>query len=153
MTTTEKPMRVRQVQYLRAQAEGLLRLAELIEDTPEINATYVRPEERIEINAWHAPSPDQMAAIARAALAHGAKIEKDASAEIYTLTVSWNGFAAKAIAARESVCERIVTGTETVKRTVPDPAAALVEVTETVEHVEWVCRPLLATESGKDTGK
>lgn len=153
MTTTETPMHVQQAEQLRAQAEGLLRLAKLIENTPGIDASYVRPGKPLEVNVWHAPSPDGMAAIARAALSHGAKVEKDASDEIYTLTVSWGALVANAIAARESVCERVVTGTETVKKSVPDPAAPLVEVTETVEHVEWICRPLLADQSGKDTRK
>lgn len=152
-TTEKKPRHVQQAEHLRAQAEGLIRLATLIEDTPEIWASYVKPEKPLEINVWHAPSPEGMAAIARAALAHGAKVEKDASEDIYTLTVSWGALAANAIAAREAVCERVVIGTETVTKTVPDPTAPLVDVTETVEHVEWVCRPLLADQSGKDTPK
>lgn len=47
---------------------------------------------------------------------------------------------------RSAVCERVVTGTETITRTVPDPTVEvpMVEVTETVETVEWVCAPLLA---------
>lgn len=45
---------------------------------------------------------------------------------------------------RESVCRRVVTGTETVTETVPDPDAPLVEVTKEVDTVEWQCEPLLA---------
>lgn len=49
---------------------------------------------------------------------------------------------------RDQVCERIVTGTETVTKKVPDPVALAavpeVEVTETVETVEWRCRPIMA---------
>ena len=48
------------------------------------------------------------------------------------------------VVTREAVCERVVTGTETVTRLVPAPDAPMVEVTETVETVEWVCQPLLA---------
>ncbi|MCW2542824.1 MAG: hypothetical protein JWM40_376 [Frankiales bacterium] len=47
------------------------------------------------------------------------------------------------VAKRDAVCRRVVTGTETLTRRVPDPAAPLVEVTETVETVEWQCEPLL----------
>lgn len=47
------------------------------------------------------------------------------------------------IANRDKVCTRRVVGTEQVTRTVPDPAAPPVEVTETVERVEWDCQPLL----------
>ncbi len=51
---------------------------------------------------------------------------------------------------REEVCERVVTGTREVTESVPDPEAMkevpIVEVTKTVEDVEWRCRPLLAAE-------
>lgn len=45
---------------------------------------------------------------------------------------------------REKVCRRVVTGIREVTRTVPAPDAPMVQVTETVEDVEWVCEPLLA---------
>ncbi|HET6291734.1 MAG TPA: hypothetical protein VFG33_00115, partial [Kribbella sp.] len=47
---------------------------------------------------------------------------------------------------RDQVCERVVTGTREVTKTVPDPSVVVpdVEVTETVEDVEWICGPLLA---------
>jgi hypothetical protein len=45
---------------------------------------------------------------------------------------------------RPAVCERVVTGTREVVKTVPAPDAPMVEVTEVVEDVEWVCEPLLA---------
>jgi hypothetical protein len=45
---------------------------------------------------------------------------------------------------RDTVCRRVVTGTRTVVKTVPAPDAPTVEVTETVEDVEWQCEPLLA---------
>lgn len=42
-------------------------------------------------------------------------------------------------------CERVVVGTETIEREVPDPEQVeqipLVTVTETVEKVEWRCPP------------
>lgn len=140
-TTVDTPLHVQQ-------AEGLRRLADMIEAHPELPPSYLKS-----VNVWHATDPDKLAAIARAALAHGATVAKDATANIYTLSVSWGPLTAEAIAQRANVCERVVTGTETVIKTVPDPAAPLVEVTETVEHVEWVCRPLLADQSGKDTPK
>lgn len=46
--------------------------------------------------------------------------------------------------ARGQVCERVVTGTREITETVPAPDAPMVEVTRTVEDVEWVCAPLLA---------
>lgn len=47
---------------------------------------------------------------------------------------------------RDQVCERVVTGTREVTKTIPDPTVEVpvVEVTETVEDVEWICGPLLA---------
>lgn len=47
---------------------------------------------------------------------------------------------------RAAVCERVVVGTHTVTKQVPDPAVAvpMVEVTEEIEQVEWRCSPLLA---------
>lgn len=49
------------------------------------------------------------------------------------------------VVAREAVCERVVTGTKTVTREVPDPSVDVptIEVTEEIETVEWVCSPLL----------
>lgn len=50
-------------------------------------------------------------------------------------------------AQREKVCERVVTGTKTKTQLVHDPAlleqVPMVEVTEEVEEVEWVCPPSL----------
>lgn len=47
---------------------------------------------------------------------------------------------------RQEVCRRVVTGTREVTRTVPDLSVQvpMVEVTETVEDVDWICEPLLA---------
>lgn len=48
------------------------------------------------------------------------------------------------VASRSAVCNRVVTTTtETVS--VPDPAAPLVTREVEVEHVEWICDPLLAS--------
>lgn len=141
MTAVDTPLHVQQ-------AEGLRRLADMIEAHPELPASYLTS-----VNVWYAHSPEDLAAIARAALKHGATVAKDVTDSIYSLSLSWGPLTAEALAQRANVCERVVTGTEIVTRKVPDPAAALVEVTETVEHVEWVCRPLLADQSGKDTPK
>ncbi|MEV6879145.1 hypothetical protein [Amycolatopsis sp. NPDC051128] len=155
MTTTEKPLHVQRAEALRAQAAGILRLADMVEANPELPAEYLKPSKKITVTAWYASSPAQLAAIARAGMAHGAKVDKDIVGEdIYRLRLSWGWFTAEALAQRGEVCERVVTGIETVTKTVRDPAALAavptVEVTETVENVEWVCRPLLAAESAKD---
>lgn len=56
------------------------------------------------------------------------------------------GLETQVVVNRSAVCERVVTGTETVTKRVPDPSVEvpLVEVTETVETFEWRCAPLLA---------
>lgn len=48
---------------------------------------------------------------------------------------------------RSQVCTRVVTGTREVTTKVPAPGAPvvpMVEITQTVEDVEWICEPLLA---------
>lgn len=54
----------------------------------------------------------------------------------------------KLLTYRTEVCERVVTGTETVTKKVKDPEALAavpeIEVTEEVERVEWRCGSLLA---------
>ncbi|MGW1682472.1 hypothetical protein [Saccharopolyspora sp. NPDC002376] len=129
------------------QAAGLRALADMIEANPEIPATYL--DEFFGINVWNPKSAEEMAAIARAALKHGAKVEKDIGETLYNLTISWGPFKAKALGNRGAVCERVVTGTETVTRKVPDPSVVvpMVEVTEEVETFEWRCAPLLAADA------
>lgn len=67
------------------------------------------------------------------------------TASYFTLDGRVGSISIQLTAFRESVCERVVTGTREVKKTVPDPMVVVpvVEVTETVEDVEWVCGPLL----------
>lgn len=140
MTTEEKTLHIRQ-------AEGLRALAAMIEAHPEIPASYLESH----FCVWSPTSADELAAIARAAMRHGAKVEKDIGDRHYNLKITWGGICAKALASRGEVCERVVTGMETVTKTVPDPAALAavptVEVTEEVEISEWVCKPLLAESS------
>lgn len=148
MSTNEKPLHVRQ-------AEGLRALADMIEANPEIarHAYYLR-----DLNVFHTTNPDDLESIARAGLRAGAKVEKNWSTEtVFALDLKWGPVTVSALSPRDSVCERVVTGTEIVTKTVPDPDALVdlptVEVTETVETVEWVCRPLLAAEAGSAVSK
>ena len=144
MSTEEKPLHVRQ-------AEGLRALADMVEASPEIAPLGEYCMQTLYV--FSARSAEDHAMVTRAALRHGAKVDKDIGEELYNLSLSFAGGAvvAKVLANRSDVCERVVTGTETVTKTVPDPErlaeVPTVEVTETVEHVEWVCRPLLAAEA------
>lgn len=65
----------------------------------------------------------------------------------------FGGIAFMVQATREEVCERVVTGTRevTVKERDPKALAAvpMVEVTKTVEDVEWICGAILADDARK----
>ncbi|MFJ8815459.1 hypothetical protein [Amycolatopsis thermoflava] len=124
-------------------AEGLRKLADFIEQHPHLGS-------RIHgINVWYPDSAADMAPIAAAAARFGATVHKDITDSMYNLAIDFGAVTAKALAYREQVCERVVVGTETVTRTVPDPdklaEVPQVEITETVEKVEWRCTPLLAS--------
>lgn len=138
-TTTEKPQHIQQ-------AEGLRALADFIEAHPEIKTSYLTGY--FGINVWSPKSADELAALAKAAAKFGAKVGKDVSDELYNLDIRFGCLKTRALAERAEVCERVVTGTETVTKTVPDPKLLAqvpeIEVTETVETVEWQCKPLLA---------
>lgn len=127
------------------QAAGLRALADMIEQNPDL------PEARLDfLFVFHPNTPTEHAELARAALRHGGKVDKQVSDEMYNLVLRWGPVGAGALAYREQVCERVVTGTRQVTKTVPDPErlaqVPTVEVTETVEQVEWRCTPLLAAE-------
>ncbi|MFC0546896.1 hypothetical protein [Kutzneria chonburiensis] len=128
-----------------AQVAGLRALADLIESNPDLlgTSTYMRA-----LNIWWALDAKQLADIARAGLAHGATVSKTAYGDTYSIGLDFGAVTAHALAIRTRVCERVVLGVDTVTRHVPDPDALAnvptVEVTETVERVEWKCVPLLA---------
>jgi hypothetical protein len=146
MTTADKrPLHIRQ-------AEGLRALADMIEANPEIADTMSYPLRYI--SAPVTSCDDEVAALAafaRACVRSGAAIRKEGDTQWFRVVASFGeDVRVDAFGHREEVCERVVTGTETVTKTVPDPEALAtvptVEVTEEVETVEWVCRPLLAAE-------
>ncbi len=128
-------------------AAGLHALADMIGANPDLAplATYLDG-----VSVFYAWTKDDLARIALARLAAGAKIDKGAVGDVYKLTMRFGPVGVRALADRGDVCERVVTGVETVTTIVPDPvlvaAVPTVEVTEQVEQVEWVCRPLLASE-------
>lgn len=128
------------------QATGLRRLADLIEAEPQLADWLSHTLQTSGINAFP-PDEDERVALAwfvRVMKAAGATITKSTSASLYQVAAHFGSVKVEALASRAQVCERVVVGTQTVTRQVPDPAAPLVEVTETVEQVEWRCEPLLA---------
>jgi hypothetical protein len=141
MPTEKTPLHIQQ-------AEGLRALAAMIEANPDV-AKHVAYLDKV--NVFHVTEPDAVDMIIRAALRSGAKVTKNWEAPtVLQVGFSWGPVTGQLLSPRESVCERVVTGTETTRKTVPDPAkladVPLVEVEETVETVEWVCKPLLAAE-------
>lgn len=79
------------------------------------------------------------------------KVDKRIWASYFDLEVKLggpDGLTLRASAMRDAVCERVVTGTREVTEMVPDPKVSvqLVEVTKTVEDVEWQCGSLLSPE-------
>lgn len=96
---------------------------------------------------------DDRSAIAAGARALPCRLDKrvrDGSGcdSYFDLHGQLHGLRVQLTAYRDDVCERVVTGTEEVTRTVKDPEALAavpeVEVTETVETVEWRCHSILA---------
>lgn len=136
------------------QAAGLRALADLIEANPELAENFWHTLGLAGINVHLDHHSDDKAAqlgrIARIAKRHGAKVGKDISDQFHNVVIEFGAVKATVLAYRNEVCERVVTGTETVTRRVKDPAALAkvpeVEVTEEVETVEWRCRPLLAAD-------
>lgn len=125
------------------QAAGLRALADMIEQNPDLTEFASLAS----LHAFHVRSAADMGAIVRAAARSGAKVEKKITDELHNVLLSWGPVGALVLAWRSEVCERLVLGSRKVKKTVKDPAALAavpdVEVTETVEDVKWVCRPLL----------
>lgn len=135
---------------------GLRALADLLAENPDlydlIGFRYSAIGQRGRVSVY--ASTDARAGIAafvRVALRAGATADK-------LLTDKWGGVVAhfaglnvEVYADREEVCERVVTGTREVTEQVPDPealaAVPTVEVTKTVEDVEWRCVPLLAEQA------
>jgi hypothetical protein len=134
--------------------DGLRVLVALAEANPEVAAllddTYALDRLLVPVG----PLDDPKAALAtfiRAAKAAGHPVAKSYDDNYGSVDIDLGGVTVQVYAERAKVCERVVRGTKTVTRTVKDPdalaAVADVEVTETVEDVEWVCAPLLDTEA------
>lgn len=136
--------------------QGLLDLAAFIERNPDLAGGFETSLITSGVHA-HLRSEDRAAQLGRyaqAAARHGAKVTKDIDDTWHNLVLRFAGDVRVAVLAyREEVCERVVTGTETVTKTMPDPAALAavptVEVTETVDTYQWVCTPLLGTDAGR----
>lgn len=130
---------------------GLRALADLLEAHDELPLPYN------DIH-WHFLSGrDDKADLARFARLIGGALTKNTYGDdsspggaYFELRGRVHGLTVSASAYRNQVCTRVVTGTREVTKTVPAPDAPMVEVTETVEDVEWVCGPVLSEQSEAD---
>lgn len=123
---------------------GLRGLAELLETHPDIPLPYTGDLSPL---SWIlASGDDQRAILAAIARALPGKVDKRVRGDAFDLHGSIRGLRVGVIADRDEVCVRKVVGTEQVTRTIPDPSVEvpMVEVTETVDRIEWECTPLLA---------
>lgn len=129
---------------------GLRALADLFEANPELTEDFRYSDTFRKLHlpsSYHEDPRGTLAAWARAGKASGATVVKDYDAKYSAVTVALTDEVKVYVYAdREQVCERVVTGTETVTVQVPDPTVVvpLVDVTEVREIVEWRCTPLLA---------
>lgn len=124
--------------------DGLRQLADLLQENPELPLPYHGNASEL---LWIIVcDPNQRATLAAIARALPGKVDKDVRGDAFDLKGNLAGLKVQVVARRDEVCERRVIGTETVTKSVPDPTVVvpLVEVTETVETVEWVCGSLLA---------
>ncbi len=131
-----------------AYISGLRKVADLLEQHDELplpSAGDIFP-----MTFTFLSGGDRKAALAAAARLIPSQLHKKVRdgdyGSYFDLEGRLDGLMIQLTAFRDDVCERVVTGTREVTKQVPDPAVdvPLVEVTETVEEVEWVCGPLLA---------
>lgn len=130
-----------------AYISGLRKLADLLERNADIplpyaSGTAAAPAHRI---TFYMLDASREAFVERARMFPGV-LKKEVGNETFSLVGSLDGLHFDVVAYRDNVCERVVTGTRKVTRTIPDPDVEVptVEVTETVEDVEWHCAPLLS---------
>lgn len=126
-------------------ADQLRAAADLIDAHPDLPLPLVWGYRSGVQVQWQLMNDDEVkdsqrvaAAAIRRAL--GGTWSKDGSTDTFDMRCSLEGLALQILADREHVCERIVTGVETV--TIP-AVEARPERTEEREVVEWRCEPVL----------
>jgi hypothetical protein len=133
-------------------AAGLRVLAVIVENHPEVPLPFHGAHSPLTFHFLAGNGDrERMAAAARALPCTWRKGTRDygeLGGAYFDLTGDLAGLKVQLTAAREDVCERIVTGTREVTEMVKDPvllaAIPLVPVTREVEEVEWRCRPVTA---------
>jgi hypothetical protein len=129
-----------------AYTSGLRKFADLLDEHPEIELP-LDGSDCAPITTYYLgdDAKERVSAFVRAVPGRVNKRYDDAH---FHAEATLDGLHVRALAYRNAVCERIVTGTREVTEEVPDPkalaAVPTTTVTRTVEDVEWVCAPLLA---------
>lgn len=121
---------------------GLRKVADLLEAEPDLPVPFHGAEGGpLTVYMLHSDRESFVSAVR----ALPGKADKQVTDDTYRVGVRLDGLGLEVVAYRSEVCERVVTGTREVTKTIPDPNAVVptVEVTETVEDVEWICKPLL----------
>lgn len=130
-----------------AYTAGLRTLADLLDENPDVPLPYSGSEHNGIMWILQTAEVDQRAVLQTFARLLPGPVEKGYRATDFDLKGTLEGLHLHVIADRNTVCERVVTGTREVTREVPDPealaAVPTTVVTETVEDVEWICAPLL----------
>jgi hypothetical protein len=131
-----------------AYAAGLRHLADVIASDPD--CPY--PQGPIALFIHDGENQAEIAARLRRSLGGGRWQKKESVGGAYlTLDGMCGGVPVDLWLDRDAVCERVVTGTEEVTEVIPAVTEADLRpeqtVTRTVEHVEWVCSPLLANDA------
>ncbi len=130
-------------------ADGLIAVAAMMRANPDLAEHFQWQVDRVLVPAGNR---QMVAAYARAGAAHArATVTKHQDDKYAGVDLKFGPRVRLHVyVAREEICERIVTGTREVTEEVPDPEyvanAPIVQVTKTVEDVEWRCHPILAAE-------
>ena len=150
MTNIDLTATETQAERAREQANGLRALADMVEQNPEVLDALQYLGLGTHVFAEDDPQA-KLGMFARIAARYATKVEKQFSSSFASVVATFAGVRVSVQADRNEVCERVVTGVETVTKSVPDPdalaAVPTVEITEEVQTYEWVCRPLLADDT------
>jgi hypothetical protein len=131
----------------REYAAGLRKLADIIDDCPEVPLPYEGTNSPLMITFFrfeYDTDEDVRQAMMAARKAIGGQWDKDASSAYFNLDRHLFGLKLQLTAPRESVCERVVVGTHEETKQKPIKYET---VTETIEDVRWECSPVLSGKS------
>ncbi|MGW4718319.1 hypothetical protein [Nocardia sp. NPDC004260] len=116
--------------------------------TADVGGAFVIPAHCTGFEHETQPSEVMAEAIRRLKKVAVQPVEKEYTDELFRASICMRALGLRLIEQRTRMCERVVTGVETITEEIPDPdyIAAAPKVTQTreVEIVEWKCAPVLA---------